>query len=94
MYRMLRAGLDHGESEAMVLYSEGAVELLLLDDGEARRMAATLGMTIMGTGGVLLLAKRKGLISSVVENLNVLETRGAFRLSSAVRLRLAKEAGE
>jgi predicted nucleic acid-binding protein len=41
-----------------------------------------------------LLAKRKGLISSVGAELDILERDGAFRLSQAVKQRLLKEAKE
>jgi predicted nucleic acid-binding protein len=94
LYKMLRSGLDHGESEAIVLYFETNMELLLLDDGEARKVAESFEMRIMGTGGVLLLAKRKGLISAVKDELEILEKEGAFRLSEAVKERLLKEAKE
>jgi predicted nucleic acid-binding protein len=94
LYRMFHGGLDHGESEAIVLYFENNMELLLLDDGEARKVAESLDMKITGTGGLLLLAKRKGLISSVAAELETLEKNGAFRLSEAVKDRLLKEAKE
>ncbi len=37
-YNMLRSDLDHGQSEAIVLYFEKGMELILLDDGEARKL--------------------------------------------------------
>jgi predicted nucleic acid-binding protein len=94
LYKMFRGGLDHGESEALVLYFEANMELLLLDDGEARKVAASLDMKITGSAGLLLLAKRKGLVSSVAAELGALEKNGAFRLSDAVKDRLLKEAKE
>ena len=39
LYNMLQPGLDNGESEAIALYFEKRMELLLLDDGEARKVA-------------------------------------------------------
>ncbi len=94
LYKMLRANLDRGESEAIVLYFEKRMDLLLLDDGEARKLAERLGVKITGTGGLLVLAKRQGFISSVRSELDKLEKEGAFRLSAPVREMLLKAARE
>ena len=91
---MLRPELDHGESEAIVLYFEKGMELFLVDDGEARKTAESFGMKIIGTGGLLLLAKQQGLISSVRSEIAKLETEGEFRLSNSVRNILLQAAGE
>jgi predicted nucleic acid-binding protein len=86
--------LDHGESEAIVLYFEKNMDLLLLDDGEARKIAASYGIPIMGTGGILLVAKRKGFVSSLRTELEKLDMDGAFRLSDAVKEMLLRSANE
>lgn len=39
--------------------------LAIVDDRAARRCGVALGITTLGTGGVLLLAKRRGLILEV-----------------------------
>ena len=93
-YSLLRADLDHGESEAIALCLEQPTDLLIVDDAEARKTATGLGIAIMGTGGILVLAKRKGLIPSVREALQHLDRDGAFRLSSSVRDMLLREADE
>ncbi|MBA7655962.1 hypothetical protein ES703_63874 [subsurface metagenome] len=93
-YNMLRSELDHGESEALVLYLEKRMELLLLDDGEARKVAESFGMKITGTGGLLLLARQQGLINSVRSEIDKLEKEGEFRLSNSVRNILLQAAGE
>ena len=93
---MLRPDLDHGESEAIVLYFEKGMELFLVDDGEARKAVESFGMKITGTGtgGLLLLAKQQGLISSVRAEIDKLEKEGEFRLSDSVRNILLQAAGE
>ena len=93
-YKMIRSELDHGESEAIVLYFEKNMDLLLLDDGEARKIAASYGIPIMGTGGILLVAKRKGLVGSLRAELEKLDREGAFRLSDAVKEMLLRSANE
>lgn len=57
-------GLDAGECCAIgCALDSGAV--LLVDDRAARRHAEALGLTVLGTLGVLVLAKRHGLIPAV-----------------------------
>ena len=94
LYKMLRSSLDHGESEAIILYLENEMDLFLVDDGEARKVAASFEITLTGTGGLLLLGKKKGLISSVRTEIDTLEREGAFRLSAAVKDILLREAKE
>lgn len=58
----LRAALDEGEAEVIVLGQELHAGLLLLDNREPRVFARGLGLPVMGTLGVLLAAWRKGLV--------------------------------
>ncbi len=44
----------------------------VIDDMDARRCAHTLGIPIFGTGGLLVLAKRRGLLTSVSAGLEKL----------------------
>jgi len=44
----------------------------VIDDADARRCAKTLGIPMLGTGGVLVLAKRRSLIPSVTDALRAL----------------------
>jgi len=48
----------------------------VIDDREARRCAMSLGCRHMGTIGIILLAKRRGIIPSVRESLHKLHTAG------------------
>lgn len=68
--------------------------MFLVDDGEARKAAESFGMKITGTGGLLLLAKQQGLISSVRSEIDKQEKEGEFRLSDSVRNILLQAAGE
>jgi len=56
--------LHQGELEAMQLAIETQADYVLLDDLSARRRAARMGLQVMGTVGILLLAHQKFLISS------------------------------
>jgi len=58
-------GLGQGEIEAMALYKTLHADYLLIDDKRARNVARLNNITIVGSQGILLLAKHKGLISNV-----------------------------
>jgi len=59
---LLEEFVDRGEAEAIVLALERNVDLLLVDDRDARNLAKKLGLQVMGTQGVIALAKYRGLI--------------------------------
>ena len=63
------------------------------DDLVARRAARQLGLTPIGTLGILLVAKRAGAISSLSECLQTLREMGMY-LSDALVMRVLAEAGE
>jgi predicted nucleic acid-binding protein len=54
-----------GEFEAMALYKKLDADKLLVDDKRARKLAQLNGMNIIGSLGVLLIAKEKGLIEKI-----------------------------
>ncbi len=90
---ILQLVLDKGEAEAIVLALEVNADLVLLDDREARLQAKRLGLHVTGTLGILLRAKRLGLIESLKEELNKLKKAG-FRISKNLEEEILKEAGE
>lgn len=61
----LRADLDPGEAEVLVLADELNADLVLLDETKARLAAEMLGLRFIGTIGVLLLAKRTGKVAAL-----------------------------
>ncbi|MBN2392230.1 MAG: DUF3368 domain-containing protein [Anaerolineae bacterium] len=68
--------------------------LVGLDDFRARQLAESLGLRVTGTPGVLLRAKRAGLLAAIRPELEALISQG-FRLSSDLYvyvLKLAEEA--
>jgi uncharacterized protein len=86
-------GLDKGESEAVVLAQEMNARLLLVGDQSARNCAARQKISVMGTCGVLLLAKENRLIPAVREPLDNLLRVGFYRSSANYR-RIIGLAGE
>ena len=89
----LRADLDPGEAEALVLAEELDASWILLDEPKARLAAKLLGLKFVGTVGLLLLAKRLGKISSVKPLLDELRAK-KFHLNERVYQAVLKEAGK
>jgi len=72
LFALLSTELDKGESEAIVLAIEEQADIILLDERSARRKAVSLDLTVLGTVGILIWAKRAGLIENLREQLNTL----------------------
>ena len=64
--RILRmaTGLDQGESEAIVLTDERKADILLMDEAKGRAISGKMGITVMGTIGILISAYEDNLITS------------------------------
>jgi predicted nucleic acid-binding protein len=60
-----RPTLGPGEREAICLAIEIRAAAILLDDDPARKVAIQLGLPVIGTAGVLILAKERHLIAAV-----------------------------
>ncbi len=91
---LLKMELDEGEAEAIALFCEEPVEALLLDEKNARRVARRLSFPMLGTIGVLIWAKQIGLIPTLKEQLDALQTQGKFRLSQSVYQEALSRVGE
>ncbi|MBW1717629.1 MAG: DUF3368 domain-containing protein [Deltaproteobacteria bacterium] len=92
-YLELIADLGPGESEVLALATNHPSALVIVDDKLARRVAEMQGFTLTGTAGVLLRAKRKGLILALkplIEKLLDLD----FRLKPDLVKAILELAGE
>lgn len=63
-------------SPLISLAIEKELELLLIDDAKGRRMAKHKGLSIIGSVGILIKAKRKGLIQNTRGFMDVLISNG------------------
>ena len=85
--------LGPGETEVLMLALEASDPIVVLDDALARRLAETLKLRLTGTVGLLLDAKRAGLIETVGPCLDRLQAL-RFRLSAQTRVAVLRLAGE
>ena len=85
--------LGRGEAETIALGMKRPDALLVVDDRAARGTATAARLDVIGTVGVLLLAKERGLVETVGPVLDELTELG-FRLSDRVRREALGRAGE
>lgn len=57
--------MDYGESESVILYKELNAQFLLVDDKKARKIAENFNINCIGTLGLLVTAKNKGIIKTL-----------------------------
>lgn len=89
--------IDMGEASAMVfaqhLNAQGDAALLLIDDFRGRTAARHVGFALMGTTGLLLLAKQQGALDAIKPSLLALRQQGYF-LSDRLIASALDQAGE
>lgn len=85
--------LDLGESEAIALAEEISASGLLIDERAARKVAMAQKLPLIGTVGILLLAKRRGLLDSVKDVLDEMQEQG-MRISDRLYVQVLTLAQE
>jgi len=90
---LLRKRLGAGESETIVLALQMDAEVVLMDEARGRRIAAARGLTLTGTLGTLILAKKQGLINRVASHLTRLAEED-FYMSDTLYEKVLRQAGE
>ena len=91
--RIYSTRLHTGEIETIILSEEINSDLVILDDNAAKKTAKYLGMTVTGTLGVLLRAKREGLIEAVGPYTRKLISDGMY-ISDKVLRQVLENSGE
>jgi predicted nucleic acid-binding protein len=90
----LNQTLDPGEAEAIALAVELSADRLLIDERLGRSIAAGYGLKLRGLLGILINAKRQGLIPVLKPILDRLINQAGFRVSQALYDRTLQEVGE
>ncbi|KPQ35673.1 MAG: putative nucleic acid-binding protein, contains PIN domain [Phormidesmis priestleyi Ana] len=84
--------LGAGESQVLSYALAHPSHTVMIDDAAARRCAIGLNISTLGTGGMLVLAKRRGLIPSIAEPIQALQDAGLWLSDNLVQL-LKQQAG-
>ena len=92
-HEVLSWNLGKGESAVIALGIKKGSSELVIDDSDARSCARSLGLQVRGTLGLILLAKKKGLLSSVRSTIDELILAGMY-LDKGVVDQILRLAGE
>ena len=84
---------DLGETEAMLLYKQLCADKLLIDDKRGRKIAKINNINMIGSLGVLLVAKERGLITEIAPLLKLIE-QSDIHISEALINTVLNLAGE
>lgn len=90
---ILKLELDSGEASAIALALKNPGSRIILDERKGRNVAKRLGLKVIGTLGLIVRAKQKGIIPSGKEVLDKLENHG-FWLSEHMKKSLLEKLGE
>jgi len=88
-----KMGLGQGELEAIALYKNMDANFLLIDDRRAKKFAKLNGVNVIGSLGVMILAKDGGFVNSICEDLEKLVGSSLF-ISQSLVDRVLREVGE
>jgi predicted nucleic acid-binding protein len=87
-------GLDAGEAAALSLAVEIHADAVLLDERRGYEVALQLGLHSIGVLGILIQAKKAGLIVSVKPVIASLERDAGFWISEGLRKKVLQVVGE
>ena len=91
---VLAWNLGDGETEVLsVVSANKETYTALVDDRAARKCALALGINTLGTAGILILAKKRGLIPAVLPELHKLRDAGMWLPDETFSV-ILNEAGE
>jgi predicted nucleic acid-binding protein len=90
---IIEASVDKGEASAIALAIELNDCLLIIDDLKGRKFANQIGLTIIGTIGVIVDAKLTGIITSVKPILAKIKLTN-FRITEQLEAIILKRSGE
>ena len=85
--------LERGEAEVIILAKEKGIQQALIDEKVARLQAKVLGLEVIGTLGVLLKAKKEGLLFSIKPSVIKIVDNGIW-IKDEIVSGVLKEAGE
>jgi uncharacterized protein len=91
-YKLLKELVDRGEAEAIILAKQLKLPLLA-DDAKARKYALLLNVEVIGTLGLLKLAKNRNIVPSVKAVIKEMLAEGYY-IDSRLIAKLLEDVGE
>ncbi len=82
---VLRLILGKGESSVIAAALDRKFDVLVLDDKKARKIAKSLGLKVVGTVAVLILAKKRGIIKDIGEILMKFREKGFYLSDNLIK---------
>ena len=92
--KTLSKDLDAGEAAAIALAIEKKSDLILLDETDARNIAEFYDLRKTGVIGILLRAKKEGLIKEIAPILEKLQAEAHFWIKSQLYDEILSQSGE
>jgi predicted nucleic acid-binding protein len=83
-------GEGPGESAVLTIARQSMLGVAILDDAVARNCAKALGISVIGTLGVVLRAKQRGLISAAADVMRALVDAGLHLDGATIRTALQR----
>ena len=93
LMEFLNDHLDKGESEVIALAKELGITTVVIDEVRGRKIARRHGLNVIGSLGILVLAKNKGLISQIKQYIEQMEHYG-IRIGKDLKDQVLQMAGE
>ena len=91
---LLITTLDAGEAAVIALSRELNANLVLIDERKARKVARNIyGLRVIGTAGILVKAKKMGLLDNIASLLQIMRDSG-YRIGDSIVDAALKQAGE
>ncbi|MBC8486844.1 MAG: DUF3368 domain-containing protein [Bacteroidetes bacterium] len=88
--KQLESFLDNGEASSIALATEIKNALLIIDERKGREIAKTFNLEIIGTLGLLIKAKEKGVISNL-KDIVIELIKSGFRVSDSIVNEILKD---
>jgi len=92
MINLLEKLINKGEAEA-IIFAKELNATLLMDDAKARKYAKLLNIEVIGTLGLLKMAKKRGLVQSVRKVIDDMLNEGYYIEDRLVK-KILKDVGE
>lgn len=94
LFEQLNHELHRGESETIALAIALGADRVIMDENPGRKKALSLGLNVIGVLGILLIAKRRGLITAIKPLMDDLISQAGFRINRALYLDVLQSAQE